>query len=157
MAGGPKRGKEEHFMSHVEKQENGCWLWTAYKMKNGYGTFRAPHRHELAHRVSHELFVGPIPDGFLVMHSCDNPSCVAPHHLSVGTQHNNMHDAAVKGRMRHGEKHGRAKLSNKCADEIRNSVGTQKEIAAKYGIRQGTVSRIKTGARRASISSEVSP
>ena len=155
MAGGPRMTRENRFMSHVVKSESGCWIWTAYKMKNGYGTFRAKARHELAHRVAHEIFIGPIPEGHVVMHQCDNRACVNPEHLRSGTQLENMQDAAIKGRMSEGEHHGRSKLSDHDANEIRHAVGSQQKIAVKYGVVQATVSRIKSGARRASFSTGV--
>lgn len=131
-------------MKHVAKAESGCWLWTAYRMKNGYGNFRTPARHELAHRSSYRLFVGPL-DQRDVMHKCDNPSCVNPEHLSLGTRRENMRDASNKGRMRIGEAHGRAKLSVEQATYALTAPGLQKEIAAALGVTQSHISAIRTG------------
>lgn len=79
-----------------------CWLWTASTDKNGYGRFQEPtpdgQRHIRAHRWAYLHFVGPIPDGLVVMHRCDNPPCVNPAHLTIGTLIDNNADKVAKGR-----------------------------------------------------------
>lgn len=86
---------------HVQKDRNGgCWTWTGGKTKNGYGQFsivRSESKY-LAHRISYYLFKGPIPKGKILMHTCDNPSCVNPDHLQAGTYKENMVDMYQKGR-----------------------------------------------------------
>jgi hypothetical protein len=134
----------DRFMSHVRKSEDGCWLWTAYRMKNGYGMFRTPARHELAHRVSHRLFVGEL-DQRDVMHVCDTPACVNPEHLRLGTRTENMQDAKSKGRIRLGEAHGRAKLTNKQVEFAKTALGLQREIAVVLGVTQGHISFLRSG------------
>jgi hypothetical protein len=144
MAGKHRQSEFDRFMSHVDKHENGCWLWTAYCMKNGYGFFRLPTRHELAHRASYRLFNGSL-DARDVMHKCDTPNCVNPNHLVLGTRLDNMQDAKRKGRMSVGQKHGRSKLTSKQVDLIKVSSKPQKEIALEFGITQGHVSCLKSG------------
>ena len=77
-----------------------CWIWLAGKSSAGYGSFRTDAwKHVYAHRLSWELMRGPIPDGLLVLHHCDNPSCVNPDHLFLGTNRDNVLDALKKGRL----------------------------------------------------------
>lgn len=80
--------------------QNGCWEWTAYKTRLGYGKIALPgdSGSALSHRIVYELEVGAIPDGFVVMHVCDNPSCCNPAHLRPGTQAENLEDMRSKGR-----------------------------------------------------------
>lgn len=142
MAGKPKLPEAERFMSKVHKADNGCWLWTAYRMKNGYGLFRTPARHELAHRVAYRLFNGTL-DARDVMHVCDTPACVNPEHLLLGTRKENMQDAVNKKRTRVGENHGRAKLTNAQVEFAKTAPGLQREIAALLGVSQSHVSYIR--------------
>lgn len=86
------------FMAKVRKTET-CWEWTAGTHRDGYGLFRLtgePTR--TAHRVAYELFVGSLTDEQFVLHRCDNPKCVRPDHLFLGTQADNVQDMAAKGR-----------------------------------------------------------
>lgn len=95
------------FWSKVLKTD-GCWLWMGARHPQGYGNIGLPKdengRYPIgkAHRVSWELHNGPIPAGLLVMHRCDNPPCVNPDHLFVGTVGDNVRDSASKGRLRPG-------------------------------------------------------
>lgn len=79
----------------------GCWEWTAGRSYQEYGQFKLRGKTEVAHRLSYELFVAPVPAGLLVMHSCDNPPCVNPAHLSVGTHSDNHRDRDDKKRGPH--------------------------------------------------------
>lgn len=89
------------FLSYVTKTKT-CWLWTGAKIRRGYGRlcFKGC-KTCAAHRVAHILFIGEIPAGMLVCHSCDNPSCVNPEHLWIGTHRDNFNDMIKKGRHRH--------------------------------------------------------
>lgn len=86
---------------YTPEPNSGCWLWTGAMTTEGYGQIRADGKQRktlVAHRVSHELYNGPIPSGLFVLHKCDTPACVNPAHLSTGTQKENIHDCISKGR-----------------------------------------------------------
>lgn len=80
--------------------QNGCWEWIFNKNHKGYGQLTKHGKRIKAHRLSYEAFHGPIPDGLMVLHSCDNPPCCNPAHLRVGTAKDNMADAVKRGRLR---------------------------------------------------------
>lgn len=138
------------FWSKV-KVGDGCWEWSGGKTHNGYGRFSlSPTREMRAHRFSWEITHGNIEDGLVVCHTCDNPPCVRPDHLFVGTIKDNCEDRDKKGRGadRTGSKHHMAKLSDRDIFEIRamrNSGVPQSSIAKRFGIRQQHVSRISRG------------
>lgn len=103
----PKSGRQtrfqpivERFFSKVYISITGCWLWTAYRNKAGYGDFGVRRRVMKAHVFSWEFHNGKeVPRGLDVCHTCDTPSCVNPDHLFVGTRTDNMRDCASKGRI----------------------------------------------------------
>jgi hypothetical protein len=77
-----------------------CWEWQGTRNKYGYGTLTYDHRTAKAHRIAYTICVGPIPEGMQVLHYCDNPPCINPKHLFLGTVKDNVHDALRKGRMK---------------------------------------------------------
>jgi hypothetical protein len=88
----------ERFWLRVNKNGDDCWTWTGFKNELGYGLFSLDHKHVKAHRVSWMVANGKIPDGLCVLHSCDNPICVNPSHLFLGTMKDNTQDMLAKGR-----------------------------------------------------------
>jgi hypothetical protein len=140
------------FFKHVKiKDRDECWIWQASTNINGYGYFRWPAKHiNYAHIASYELFIGST-NGLRVCHSCDNPPCVNPYHLWLGTDKENQEDCTNKGRGREGEKHGRAKLTWKSIDKIKKlySEGkyTQVQLAKMYGVTKTHLSDVICGRR----------
>lgn len=96
-----------------------CWLWTGKLHLRGYGRFRGPSG-DMAHRFSYHCYVGEIPAGMQVCHRCDNPRCVNPDHLFLGTNQDNVTDKVVKGRHPVGEASTSAKLSEAQVIEARS-------------------------------------
>ena len=88
------------FWSKVETNgsDSPCWEWQAARNAHGYGQFSVSGKTRPAHRVSYVIAHGAIPDGYLICHHCDNPSCVRPAHLFAGTQSDNRRDCIRKGR-----------------------------------------------------------
>lgn len=97
--------KPERVWTWITKGD-GCWLWTGCKTPRGYGYMSIDGKNKRAHRIVWELIHGPIPAGLYVCHHCDTPACCRPDHLFVGTNADNMRDAASKGRMAAGDRHG---------------------------------------------------
>jgi hypothetical protein len=91
---------EQRFAENIRHAESGCHEWLGAKTINGYGLVSVGGKSHRAHRVAYELCNGAIPDGLLILHSCDNRSCVNPAHLRAGTQAENMQEMVAKGRQR---------------------------------------------------------
>ncbi|MFF4552704.1 HNH endonuclease signature motif containing protein [Streptomyces sp. NPDC001422] len=129
---------EARFWSKVNRRTpQHCWEWTGYRMRDGYGQFSyGGNRVGRAHVFSYELHHGPVASGLNVLHSCDNPPCVNPAHLSAGTQAENMWQMVERHRRKR-------KLTDAQMIEIRDSPDTQKVLSHRYGISQGYVSMIK--------------
>ncbi len=153
----------QRFMANVKKCDNGCWEWQGVRGSTGYGRLRVNKQTIWTHRLSWSLHYGNIPIGLYVLHRCDNPPCVNPDHLFLGTQHDNMQDAAVKGRIvssfgdqngtrlhpetvRRGEKNPAAKLTTENVVEIRQIYGNRKmtyeQLGNAFNVNPATICRI---------------
>lgn len=142
---------KQDIYNFIDRVETGCWNWTRAKDGKGYGVAYVPYRIS-AHRLSFEVTHGPIPAGKHVLHRCDNPACINPDHLFVGTHRDNMLDKENKGRANHvgaqGTRNGNSILTEKdVISLLRDYVSglARKEIAAKYGIRESSVSDYTSG------------
>lgn len=95
---------EDRLMARIARVDGGCWEWTGPKDKDGYGTIalvtEGMRRTYRTHRVAYQIWRGPVPDQAVVMHACDNPRCINPDHLRVGTHADNMADKMSRGRHR---------------------------------------------------------
>ncbi len=124
-----------------------CWLWRAPASTGRYGLFRLHGEKYLPHRIMYSVALGAFDPSLCVCHRCDNPRCVNPHHLFLGTHAENMVDMRNKGRAARvgarGELSGRSKLTPEQVLEIRADNRMQRQIAAAYGIDQSSVSLIK--------------
>jgi hypothetical protein len=131
--------------------DTGCWNWTASTRNvRGYGQIKYKDKMQLAHRVSWQIFYGEIPDGIFVCHKCDNPKCVNPTHLFLGTNQDNMNDMKAKGRSKGGSPPGelnhQAKLTEENVKKIRTMYKTkqytQKELASVFGVERTCIGKI---------------
>jgi len=143
-----------NFRRNFYISDSGCWEWVGSMDRNGYGSFSMNGKSMGAHRASWLLYEGDIPEGMLLCHKCDNPSCVNPGHLFLGTQSDNMRDAYNKGRIKRGsDRHGRdfAPINIAWAEEHRIKMlylrrgASIRKIAKMYRISPGSVSNIILG------------
>ena len=141
------RSVAERLLEKKRYAESGCWEWTGTLKFDGYGLMRHPVKYVGAHRISYEIFRGPIPDGMQVLHRCDNRKCINPGHLFLGTNADNVADKVKKGRQRRhrGESNPNSKLSIDDVSLIRSSSETGIELARKYGVTRTCISDIRTG------------
>lgn len=123
---------------------NECWKWTAGVDKDGYGRFQLNGSSFRATRISYTI-KDKDPKELCVCHSCDNPSCVNPDHLWIGTMQDDMDDCVKKDRQAKGEEQGSSKLTVEQVRKIIKSNELHEILARRYGVARGTITRIKTG------------
>jgi hypothetical protein len=124
-----------------------CWIWTGGKTSVGYGLIAIGGKRQSVHRLSYELSNGPIPEGLIVRHKCDNPLCVNPAHLEVGTHKDNTNDMIQRGRLAQGPKR-KSKLSEESVISIRFkhlSGTTQSQLAKEFNVSISTINGIVLG------------
>lgn len=152
---------EARFWRHVDKDgpqmphmSTRCWSWTGTPNSAGYGNFRGQGAlgQTVAHRYSYILHYGAIPAGLLVCHHCDYKMCVRPDHFFLGTHQDNSDDYYAKGydHTLRGEKHNRARMTDKTAREAFRRVHAGEsiaEVAESYGVHYTTIRRIALGTR----------
>ena len=122
-----------------------CWIWKGKEITNtGIARMEIQGRRISVHRAAYEFFIGSIPGGLSVLHHCDQPLCVNPAHLFVGTQADNIADAVAKGRNPQGERHGMAKLTADDVRQIRASHLHKPILAAIFGVHPGHIKSIRS-------------
>jgi hypothetical protein len=154
----PKKwAAEERFCCSYEKDEQtGCWNWLGRKYGHGYGRFKANGITYMAHRYAWMMSNhSSIPRGFCICHGCDNPACVNPQHLFLGTVADNNADKQRKGRQAkgeqlahpraRGERNGNSRLTQEQVERIKSDGRSQRKIAADYGVTQSAIWMIKNG------------
>jgi len=145
----------ERFHSKYVVSSSGCWLWQGHLDRKGRGNLRVGPRRVIASRLSYEIHFDAIPDGLFVCHECDNPQCVNPDHLWLGTHRDNTDDMIAKGRHRmcgrkdvQGERNSKAKLTTQDVFSIREKFAagrTQSDLAREYGVVFSCISSVVKG------------
>jgi len=140
----------ERFAKYVvEGGATECWPWLGTVKKNGYGQLWFNGKPDRAHRVSYQINKGPIPDGMLIRHTCDNKVCVNPNHLLTGTPLDNARDAIERNLYPRGETQGRAKLTLVQVEEIRrnwrNRTESQRSMSDRFGVSTSCIQFVATG------------
>ncbi len=132
----------------INVSDTGCWIPSSHKkrIRGGYVGYWWNKKMGIMHRYIYEKYYGDIPDGMCVCHKCDNPPCINPKHLFLGTRLQNSQDMVNKGRKPRGEKSARAKLTLKEVNEIRKSENfTLVKLANIYHISKSQIHNIKAG------------
>jgi hypothetical protein len=134
--------------SKIARHISGCWLWTGAKSgrndKYKHGTIGvASRKSQLAHRVAWQLYRGEIPPGMQVLHRCDNPLCVNPDHLFLGTHADNMADMKAKRRSTFGERSAKTKFTEDMVRYILNSTEPNTVLAIRFSVNQASISNIR--------------
>lgn len=135
----------DRFLAKVRKTR-GCWIWTAARFQNGYGSVSIKHKTYKASRVAYEIFFGKIKKGKHVLHRCDNRLCVKPDHLFLGTHQDNVDDMVAKKRNNRGEDRPQSKLTRKDVARIRKFLlagkHTKADLGRMFGIDRAVIGRI---------------
>lgn len=135
----------ERFISKIQPNDNGCWIWSGSRNPDGYGNFHYKGNCLKAHRVAFQMWVGTLTKGFVICHRCDVAACVNPDHLFQGTQSENNRDRATKGRSAnlHGTNSPVSVLTDDIVKEIRNSPLKGTHLARKYNVSKSAIYHVK--------------
>lgn len=129
-----------------QRMPNGCIVWTGAKDKDGYGKFNKKGWPGRAHRAAYAVTHGPIPQGAMVRHTCDNPPCINPDHLRIGNALDNATDRVQRDRFdKTNPRYNRVRLSMEAAQEIRakyRAGARQRDLAQQYGVGRDQISRV---------------
>jgi hypothetical protein len=139
---------KERFLKKIARtSDTDCWLWIGGKSRGGYGCIGYKTGNISAHRASWIIHFGLIPENLHVLHTCDNPACVSPHHLFLGTNLDNVKDKEAKGRGNHpiGARNSSTKLTAEMVREIRDSPFRLTYLGRVYGVTAMCIKKIKTG------------
>ena len=130
-----------------KETDRGCWLCTSHKAKDhGYPVIKVAGHVVALSRLVYMAFNGEIPIGYVIRHNCDNPECINPNHLCVGTHSDNVHDRVIRGRSAIGENNGRSKLTEQIVISIYNDKkSSNRSLARKYSVDPTIIRRIKNG------------
>ena len=147
----PRPSVEDRLRAQLEYSEE-CWEWRGKLMSSGYGTISVNKRHWGTHRLAYTLWVGPIPDGLLVCHHCDNKVCCNPAHLFVGTHQDNNADMRAKGRQNpaprwaRGDQSPHSTLTETAVRFIRESGLSHSELGRMFGVSHSAIRNVRIGA-----------
>jgi hypothetical protein len=137
-----KRSLEFRLKQKIEIKLNGCWEWKGYRGPKGYGEIQINHEKVRTHRLSFLIYKGEIPEGQIIMHLCDNPPCLNPDHLKLGTIRENNLDSYKKGR-------SKRKLKVENVLEIKQSKFVNRyaiiRFAEKFNVKEKTVQKVLNG------------
>jgi hypothetical protein len=138
---------KQRLMTKIKIDEStGCWEWTGCKIRGGYGLAWDGKKMKVAHRLSYEIHRGPIKNGMIACHVCDNPACINPDHLFLGSQAENIADMITKGRLVSGSDRYNSKLTEADVRAILGAKGiTQQRLADQYGVNRSLISNIRCG------------
>ena len=149
------RPSDSQYCERILVDANGCWMWAGPRSVHGRAILNINGRSKYAYRVVWEELKGPIPDGLQCCHKCDEPACVNPEHIFLGTAKDNMRDCAAKGRIRGGSPKGDANRMTKFADaliaQMRSELAhgaRQIDLVRAYGISRSHANRIARGLAR---------
>jgi len=146
--GNKQTNTKETFFSRIIKQPNGCHEFQSYQDRDGYRFFTYMGREYKAHRLA-VVFDGRDPTGKVVCHTCDNPACVNPEHLFIGSSKDNHNDMVNKGRsagnkINHSRYATHGGLPQELRNQIKNDTGTNRELSVKYNLHEQTIRKYRS-------------